>query len=577
VQDLRTGDPTKVGEYTVLGRLGHGAMGRVFLARSPGGRPVAVKVIRSELSDDAGFRERFRQEVAAMRAVGGFWTAAVVDADPAAMWLATEYVPGPTLLAAVTSHGPLPVPALRRLVAGLAEALQAIHATGLVHRDLKPANVLLAGDGPRVLDFGIAKALESVDLTATGMFVGTPGFLSPEQIEGREAMPASDVFALGSVLVYAATGEGPFGTGEVPGLLYRAVHTDPDLDRVPDELRPLAARCLVRDPDARPTPADLLSEVGTPDAAEWLPAPVRAMVTEQETELGSPRPRVPTRAYTKAGPPLPFGKGGKAGKAGASANPVPPKPAVTPRTPAKPPTAEWPATGKPPVADPPGNGRPPVADPPGNGMPAGNPAAPPQAGPAGPGPAATPPPPQANQAAPPAGPGSGPVKQPTGGKAVFRVSRVWALVFGVLSTLAMFTCLAFAQGAGAQHKDVVALAFLGGAVFFLLPALRQWWNVAKPRRWLSVSPEGLTVGRGKQEKQLRWAELARVRIVDHKRRPWVVVWPHGETSGLGATYAGGHRVFPVGHERRTPARRREARELRAALAWYGRAVFDPSR
>ena len=136
MQDLRTEDPEKVGEYTVLGRLGQGAMGRVFLARSPGGRPVAVKVIRSELADDAGFRERFRQEVAAMRAVGGFWTAAVVDADPAAMWLATEYVPGPTLLTAVTTHGPLPVPALRRLVAGLAEALAAIHAAGLVHRDL---------------------------------------------------------------------------------------------------------------------------------------------------------------------------------------------------------------------------------------------------------------------------------------------------------------------------------------------------------------------------------------------------------------------------------------------------------
>lgn len=594
MQDLRTGDPTKVGEYTVLGRLGHGAMGRVFLARSPGGRPVAVKVIRSELSDDAGFRERFRLEVAAMRAVGGFWTAAVVDADPAAMWLATEYVPGPTLLAAVTSHGPLPVPALRRLVAGLAEALQAIHATGLVHRDLKPANVLLAGDGPRVLDFGIAKALESVDLTATGMFVGTPGFLSPEQIEGREATPASDVFALGSVLVYAATGQGPFGTGEVPGLLYRAVHTDPDLDRVPAELRPLAARCLVRDPGARPAPADLLTDVGTPDAAEWLPAPVRAMVTEQETELGSPQPRVPTRAYTKAGPPLPFGKPGKTGNAGkignagnasanqAPASQVPPKPPVSPRTPAKPPTAEWPSTGKPPgapPAGPPANGDRSRSEAPPAAQPSATPAAAQPPTPAAAQPAAQPAPfpPPTPAAASPAGPGSEPVKHPTGGKAVFRVSRVSALVLGVLTTLATFTCLAFAQGAGLQGKDVVALAFLGGAVFFLLPALRQWWNMLKPRRWLSVSPEGLTVGRGKQEKQLRWAELARVRIVDHKRRPWVVVWPHGATSGLGAQYAGGHRVFPVGHERRTSARRREARELRAALAWYGRAVFDPSR
>jgi len=575
VQDLRTEDPEKVGEYTVLGRLGQGAMGRVFLARSPGGRPVAVKVIRSELADDAGFRERFRQEVAAMRAVGGFWTAAVVDADPAAMWLATEYVPGPTLLTAVTTHGPLPVPALRRLVAGLAEALAAIHATGLVHRDLKPANVLLASDGPRVLDFGIAKALESVDLTATGMFVGTPGFLSPEQIEGRDAAPASDVFALGAVLVYAATGEGPFGTGEVPGLLYRAVHTSPDLARVPEELRSLAARCLVRDPGARPGPADLLSEVGTPDAAEWLPAPVRAMVTEQETELGSPRPRVPTRAYTKAGPPLPFGKGAK--------------PPAAPRTPAKPPTVEWPSETKPPANPPAPNGAgrpasgpeppvPPAAAKPHPAVPRAA-AEPPQAVPraaAEPFPAAPP------AAKPEPKPSAGPVpppaaSMPTGGKAVFRVSRVSALVLGVVTTVVVLTCLAFSQGANLKGEGGMALIFFGGAVFFFLPAVRQWWIMLRPRRWLAVSPEGLTIGRGKQERQLRWGELARVRIVDDKRRPWVVVWPHGATTGLGAQYAGGHRVFPVGHERRQSVRRREARELRAALSWYGRAKFDPSR
>jgi serine/threonine protein kinase len=575
VQASGTTDPAKIGDYAVLGRLGHGAMGRVFLARSPGGRPVAVKVIRSELADDAGFRERFRREVAAMRTVGGFWTAAVVDADPEGLWLATEYVPGPTLLAAVTSHGPLPVPALRRLVAGLAEALRAIHARDLVHRDLKPANVLLAADGPRVLDFGIAKALQGVDLTATGMFVGTPGFLSPEQIDGREATPASDVFALGAVLVYAATGAGPFGSGEVPGLLYRAMHTDPDLAGVPDELRPLVARCLVRDPAARPTPAGLLAEVGTPDAAEWLPPPVRAMVTEQETELGSPKPRLPTREYTKAGPPLPFGKD----------RPPAAKPPVSPRTPAKPPTAEWPAAwaerpksrsreatppegapASPPpagaVSGPPAPGNTPGGQVPGNGPPGGAPPEPP----------ARPDPPRAGAAAEQAVD-----KQLTGGKAVFRVSRVWALVLGILATLAMFTCLAFSQGANLKGEGGIALILFGGAVFFLLPALRQWWIMLRPRRWLAVSPEGLTIGRGRREKRLRWAELARVRIVDDKRRPWVVVWAHGTVTGLGAEYAGGHRVFPVGHERGSSARRREARELRAALAWYGRTVFDPSR
>lgn len=307
MQSLRTEDPARIGEYTVLGRLGRGAMGVVFLARSPGGRLVAVKVVGPELADDPGFRDRFRQEVAAMRAVGGFWTAAVVDADPDGLWLATEYVPGPTLYAAVAAGGPLPVPALRALVAGLAEALRAIHGAGLVHRDLKPANVLLAADGPRVIDFGIAKALESVGLTATGMLVGTPGYLSPEQIEGRDATPASDVFALGAVVVHAATGEGPFGTGDVAALMYRAVHAAPQLDGVPPELRPLVARCLTRDPAARPTPAQLLAEVGEAGAAQWQPEWAR---TDQETELGRPAsPRPPTRPYTQLSPPGPVPPG----------------------------------------------------------------------------------------------------------------------------------------------------------------------------------------------------------------------------------------------------------------------------
>jgi hypothetical protein len=167
--------------------------------------------------------------------------------------------------------------------------------------------------------------------------------------------------------------------------------------------------------------------------------------------------------------------------------------------------------------------------------------------------------------------------QPTGGRAVFRVSRVSALVLGVLTTLAVLTSLAFSQGANLKGEGGMALIFFGVAVFFFLPAVRQWWIMLRPRRWLAVSPEGLTVGRGKQERDLRWAELARVRIVDDKRRPWVVVWSHGTATGLGAEYAGGHRVFPVGHERRQSVRRREARELRAALSWYGRAKFDPSR
>jgi hypothetical protein len=277
-------------------------MGTVFLARSPGGRLVAVKVVRPELADNPEFRDRFCQEVATVRAVGGFWTAAVVDADPAAArpWLATEYVPGPTLQDAVTAHGPLPEDAVHRLAAGLAEALGAIHGAGLIHRDLKPSNVLLADDGPRVIDFGIAKALESAGLTATGMLVGTPGFLSPEQIEGREVVPASDVFALGAIVVYAATGEGPFGAGDPAALMYRAVHARPSLDDVPAGLRALAARCLDPEPARRPTTADLLAEVGTPGPAPWLPEQVRTMIAERRTDVAAPAsPRRPTQRYTK--------------------------------------------------------------------------------------------------------------------------------------------------------------------------------------------------------------------------------------------------------------------------------------
>jgi hypothetical protein len=514
VQASGTSDPAKIGDYAVLGRLGHGAMGRVYLARSPGGRPVAVKVVRPELADDPGFRERFRHEVASMQAVGGFWTAAVVDVDPDGLWLATEYVPGPTLLAAVGEHGPLPLPASRRLVAGLAEALRAIHGAGLVHRDLKPANVLLAADGPRVIDFGIAKAMENTGLTATGMFVGTPGFLSPEQIEGRDATPASDVFALGAVLVYAATGSGPFGTGDAPALMYRAVHAEPSLDGVPAELRPLAARCLARSPSSRPTPADLLAEVGTPDAAEWLPGPVRAMVTEQETELGRPSPRPPTKAYTKAAAPLPFG--------GRTRTEAPP--AATPA----------PAIGAPP----PGT--------------------------------AAPGPPHAERPAPAPVPGQG-------SRAVFRVSRFSALVIGALATIGAFVCLSISQEASAAANGGAGLLFFVLFVLFAVPAVRMWWIIVRPRRWLEVAADGLTIGRGARTTVLPWAQLARVRIVEDGRRPWLVVWPHvALEQGVGTEYAGGYRVFPVGHERRVNTRRRETRELRAALGWYGGGAYDPS-
>ncbi|WP_424187509.1 serine/threonine-protein kinase [Actinokineospora sp. G85] len=277
-------------------------MGTVYLATSPGGRPVALKVVRAELAGDPEFRDRFRQEISAARAVGGFWTAAVVDADPSAPrpWLATEYVPGPTLADALDRHGALPEAAVLRLAAGLAEALAAIHAAGLLHRDLKPSNVLLAPDGPRVIDFGIAKGVRgaAADLTGTGLVVGTPGFLSPEQIEGGSVGTPSDVFALGSVLVNAATGRGPFGDTGLAATLYRIVHGQPDLEGMSPRLRAVASRCLNPRPELRPTPNDLLDEIGHPEHADWLPGPVREFVEEHRTRMLAPVPHPGTRQHT---------------------------------------------------------------------------------------------------------------------------------------------------------------------------------------------------------------------------------------------------------------------------------------
>ncbi|MFJ9259433.1 protein kinase [Streptomyces bacillaris] len=261
--------PERIGGYTVERELGSGGMGAVYLARSRGGRAVAVKVARPELASDPHFRERFRAEVAAARSVGGFHTAPVVDADPAAEapWLATAYVPGPTLSALLEAEGPMDEARLRQLGAALAEALAAIHGCGLVHRDLKPGNIVMAPDGPRVLDFGIARALESTRLTATGTAFGTPGFLAPEQAQGLEVGGAADVFALGAVLV-AAAGGSAFGAGTPMGLMYRSVHEPADLDAVPEELRPVVRACLAKEPERRPTPAQLL-DLFAPEATPY--------------------------------------------------------------------------------------------------------------------------------------------------------------------------------------------------------------------------------------------------------------------------------------------------------------------
>jgi serine/threonine protein kinase len=273
VEPLHDGDPSVVGPYRLVGRLGSGAMGRVYLGATAAGRPVAVKVVRSELADDSAFRKRFRREVAAARQVTSLYTAAVLDADTEAgsPWLATAFFPGPSLEELVNSGGTLTSGALRRLAAGIAEALTAIHAAGIVHRDLKPANVLLSADGPQVIDFGIARAADASRLTATGARVGTPAFLPPEQAEHGESLPAGDVFSLGALLVYAATGTTPFGEGSTSAVLYRVVHQEPDLSGLRDldkDLREVITACLAKNPAARPTPEQIIQRCADgPDTA----------------------------------------------------------------------------------------------------------------------------------------------------------------------------------------------------------------------------------------------------------------------------------------------------------------------
>ncbi|MFE0042574.1 serine/threonine-protein kinase [Streptomyces albireticuli] len=303
LEDLRSDDPRVLGAYRLLGRLGAGGMGRVYLARSDRGRTVAVKLVHQELAGQEEFRRRFRAEVRAARQVGGEWTAPVLDADTEAdiPWVATGYIAGPALRQVVDQDfGPLPERSVRILAAGLARALQAIHAAGVVHRDLKPSNVLITLDGPRVIDFGIARALETVTdggLTRTGAAVGSPGFMSPEQVRGARVTPASDVFCLGSVLAYAATGRMPFGTADsgVHALMYRIAEEEPDLTGVPAPLLPLIEACLAKDPEERPAPAEILERAddaageGAPadarSAEPWLPGGLVARLGRRAVQL----------------------------------------------------------------------------------------------------------------------------------------------------------------------------------------------------------------------------------------------------------------------------------------------------
>ncbi|MFH9423008.1 serine/threonine-protein kinase [Streptomyces sp. NPDC017529] len=353
-------DPRRIGPFEVLGRLGAGGMGLVYLARSASGRRVAIKTVRTELAEDQLFRVRFTREVEAARAVSGFYTAAVVDADPRAAvpWLATAYVPAPSLEEIVNECGPLPAQAVRWLAAGIAEALQSIHGAGLVHRDLKPSNVLVVEDGPRVIDFGIASGVSNTRLTMTNVAVGTPAYMSPEQArDSRSVTGASDVFSLGSTLVFAATGHAPFHGANPVETVFMLLREGPDLAGLPDELRPLIESCMQMEAQGRPTPADLQSQLaphlfgsGSDDsgtASAWLPASAVGLIEGRRGgRTGTPNatgraPSGPARAAARQPvpqspppaqpPPLPRNApAAAAAQAGGAMAPPAPAPAPAP-------------------------------------------------------------------------------------------------------------------------------------------------------------------------------------------------------------------------------------------------------
>ncbi|MEU0843001.1 PQQ-binding-like beta-propeller repeat protein [Streptomyces sp. NPDC005962] len=331
VDQLTQHDPRRIGPFEVLGRLGAGGMGLVYLARSASGRRVAIKTVRTELAEDQLFRVRFTREVEAARAVSGFYTAAVVDADPRAAvpWLATAYVPAPSLEEIINECGPMPAQAVRWLAAGVAEALQSIHGAGLVHRDLKPSNVLVVEDGPRVIDFGIASGVSNTRLTMTNVAVGTPAYMSPEQArDSRSVTGASDIFSLGSTLTFAATGHAPFHGANPVETVFMLLREGPDLTGLPDELRPLIESTMQMEADRRPSPADLQSQLAphlfasnaddSGTASAWLPGGAVALIERKR----SGRNQVARSSRPPSGSSRPSGGGGAGSPASA---PLPPE------------------------------------------------------------------------------------------------------------------------------------------------------------------------------------------------------------------------------------------------------------
>ncbi|MEU8227078.1 serine/threonine-protein kinase [Kribbella sp. NPDC048915] len=555
-------DPAAVGPFAIQGRLGRGAMGAVYLARSPGGRLVAVKVVRDELAGDSGFRTRFAREIDAARRVSGAFTAAVVDADPSAdpPWLATEYLPGPTLEKAISTSGPLAAGAVRSLAGGLAEALAAIHASGLVHRDLKPSNIVLSGNGPRVIDFGIARALEEASLTATRMVVGTPGYLSPEQITGGAVGPASDVFALGAVLVFAASGRGPFASGSPASLLHRVVNEPPYLPSLPAPLHDVVRRCLTADPTQRPSPSEILQILGPANPptlllppTTTLPAPTKLLPPEPGRRSAEVPPgvgigEVPPGAgfgSGSSGSGLGHGPGGVANSrmpvgadggdppAGSGAGKVPPggefgwAPAVSGSA-----QQVAPGMGFGPVA--PGAGLGPVA--PGHGVWGGS------------------------------------------GGAVFVTSRGRSLVGALVCTALWLGFMPVDPQVKAMHPVLSSLSAVASLVFLWF-AVRYWILALRPKVVLRLSVEGVTVERAGRRATVPWYGVTRVRIGGERKRPWLVAWLEPQYQNqlpVSRKHHGGLRLYPIGHGASEKRRRLQGNELHAALNWYAGPRYDRS-
>ncbi|MFI2644787.1 serine/threonine-protein kinase [Streptomyces sp. NPDC018610] len=335
---LEDDDPKRVAGYELRARLGAGGMGRVYLAFSPGGRALAVKVVRPDYAQDPEFRRRFKREIAAAQRVQGLYTAPVVDADGEAKlpWLATAYVPGPSLQQAVSEHGPLPPLTVLRLLAGVAEGLAAIHACELIHRDLKPANILLADDGPRVIDFGIAHAASATTATSTEVRIGTPAYMAPEQIRAGSASPATDVFALGNLAVHAATGHAAFGEGNSEALFYRIINEEPFLDDCPSEVRDIVERCLAKAPEERPAVDEVMRHARRRTEGEtlglagsWLPETLAISLAGYDTVKYK---KTATTKKAKTAPTKPATTATKAGSATKTTTEPSKKPAKKPTT-----------------------------------------------------------------------------------------------------------------------------------------------------------------------------------------------------------------------------------------------------